>query len=72
MGYSVRTASVRYTEWLDWKTKEILAKELYDDSQEPAELKNRADDPTLAEQQLEAATTLHAQLQKQAAKAQRQ
>ncbi|MEI6873345.1 MAG: sulfatase [Verrucomicrobiota bacterium] len=67
MGYSVRTAKVRYTEWLDWKTKKVIAKELYDAAQEPAELKNRADDPELAEQQREAANALHAQFQKQGA-----
>lgn len=30
MGYSVRTAEGRYTEWRDWKTGRALAVELYD------------------------------------------
>ena len=64
MGYSVRTKSVRYTEWVDWKTKQIIAKELYDNAQEPAEIKNRADDPLLAKQQSEAAELLHARITK--------
>lgn len=64
MGYSVRTLRVRYTEWVDWKTKQVLARELYDDAQEPAELKNRAGDPALSEAQREAAELLHAQLRR--------
>jgi iduronate 2-sulfatase len=45
MGYSVRTKDVRYTEWRDWKTKSIVARELYLTEQDPAELKNHAEDP---------------------------
>ena len=30
MGYSMRAADVRYTEWRNWKTGEIIARELYD------------------------------------------
>lgn len=30
MGYSVRTEQHRYTRWIDWKTKELKAEELYD------------------------------------------
>ncbi len=30
MGYSMRTTDVRYTEWRNWKTGEIIARELYD------------------------------------------
>ena len=48
MGYSVRTAEARYTEWRDWKTKTVTARELYLTEQDPAELKNHADDPTQA------------------------
>ncbi|NBV85950.1 MAG: iduronate sulfatase [Verrucomicrobia bacterium] len=62
MGYSVRTASVRYTEWVDWKTKAVVARELYHHAQDPGELKNCADDPAYREPQREAATLLHAQL----------
>ena len=48
MGVSVRTDAVRYTEWRDWKTGATLARELYDNAQEPAELHNRVDDPNFA------------------------
>lgn len=61
MGYSVRTASVRYTEWRDWKTKSVIARELYATEQDPAESKNRVDDPALKEQQVEAEKLLRVQ-----------
>ena len=54
MGYSVRTGTVRYTEWRDWKTKAVIARELYATEQDPAELKNRVDDAALKDQQAEA------------------
>jgi len=61
MGYSVRTSSVRYTEWRDWKTKSVIARELYATEQDPAESKNRVDDPALKVQQVEAEKLLRAQ-----------
>lgn len=54
MGYSVRTSAVRYTEWRDWKTKEIIGRELYATEQDPAELKNLIDDSALKDQRAEA------------------
>jgi iduronate 2-sulfatase len=54
MGVSVRTATVRYTEWRDWKSGEVIGRELYDSSQEPAELRNVIDDPSLAAARKEA------------------
>jgi iduronate 2-sulfatase len=54
MGYSVRTSTVRYTEWRDWKSKEVIARELYATEQDPAELKNRIDDSALKDQRAEA------------------
>jgi iduronate 2-sulfatase len=54
MGYSVRTGTVRYTEWRDWKTRAVIARELYATEQAPAELKNRVDDAALKDQQAEA------------------
>lgn len=30
MGYSIRTDKHRYTRWIDWKSKELQAEELYD------------------------------------------
>ena len=44
MGYSVRTEKFRYTEWHDFKTGEIVARELYDHIADPHENVNRADD----------------------------
>jgi iduronate 2-sulfatase len=61
MGVSVRTASVRYTEWRDWKTGEVTARELYDHRTEAHELKNAADDPALADQRAEAEALLRKQ-----------
>jgi len=48
MGYSVRTAAARYTEWRDWATGRTTARELYLQSDEPAELQNVVDDPAAA------------------------
>ncbi|QIF01132.1 sulfatase [Roseimicrobium sp. ORNL1] len=58
MGVSVRTATVRYTEWRDWKTGEVIARELYDHTKDPQELRNAIDDPSLAEQRETAAAAL--------------
>lgn len=54
MGCSVRTALVRYTEWRDWKTGEAIARELYEEADEPAETRNVVDEPRLAAVQREA------------------
>ncbi len=61
MGYSVRTARVRYTEWRDWKTGEPVARELYDATSDPNEMKNAADSPAVTEWQNEAAALLKKQ-----------
>ncbi len=45
MGYSVRSATHRYTEWRDWKTGETTARELYDHTTDPNETRNLADHP---------------------------
>ncbi len=58
MGYSIRTEKVRYTEWRDWVTKKVSARELYLTEQDPAELKNHADDPKQADLQQAAAKQL--------------
>ena len=55
MGYSLRTADARYTEWRDWKTGRLLARELYDHTVDPGEnhnvaAKNAKRTHTLAEQ----------------------
>jgi iduronate 2-sulfatase len=61
MGCSVRTARVRYTEWRDWKTGATIARELYEEADEPAETHNRIGDPRLAAAQAEAESLLRAQ-----------
>lgn len=42
MGYSARTPTHRYTEWREWKTGEVVARELYDHSRDPGETRNLA------------------------------
>jgi iduronate 2-sulfatase len=48
MGYSLRTARYRYTEWRKRQGKEVLARELYDYQADPNESVNRAGDPAHA------------------------
>src|SRR5262249_55959036 len=61
MGYSVRTARVRYTEWRDWTTGEVVARELYAARRDPGETRNAVDAPDLAAAQREAANLLRSQ-----------
>jgi iduronate 2-sulfatase len=61
MGVSVRTSRVRYTEWRDWKSGEATARELYDDANDPHEMKNAIDAPALAGPQQEAEKLLSTQ-----------
>jgi iduronate 2-sulfatase len=42
MGYSIRSNRYRYTEWRDFKSGEVLARELYDHNKDPAETRNLA------------------------------
>lgn len=42
MGYSMRTANYRYTEWQDFRSGEVRAVELYDMKADPLEKKNLA------------------------------
>lgn len=46
MGYSIRTDRVRYTEWRDWETGKVIARELYEHPKDPAELRNAIDSPS--------------------------
>jgi iduronate 2-sulfatase len=48
MGYSIRTERWRYTEWRDWKTAEVRARELYDHANDPFETINIAGRPDAA------------------------
>lgn len=61
MGYSVRTAQGRYTEWRDWQTGGVVARELYAEADEPAETVNLADDPRFAPVRRSAEALLRAQ-----------
>jgi arylsulfatase A-like enzyme len=45
MGYAVRTHRFRYVEWQDWKTRDVLARELYDERTDPHEMRNLAANP---------------------------
>jgi arylsulfatase A-like enzyme len=45
MGYTMRTERFRYTEWLDRKTNELMARELYDHEKDPQENVNAVDQP---------------------------
>lgn len=58
MGCSVRLDRVRYTEWRDWATGEVIAKELYDAENDPQELHNAAGDSSLAGEERRAARLL--------------
>jgi iduronate 2-sulfatase len=52
MGYSVRTATHRYTEWRDSKRKgKVVARELYEYGEDGIERVNIADRPGHAEVQ---------------------
>lgn len=44
IGYSLRTARHRYTEWRDVEDQRVIARELYDHAQDPQETVNLADD----------------------------
>ena len=49
MGYSMRTDRFRYTEWRDFNTKRIVARELYDHVNDPGETVNVAGNPMFAD-----------------------
>jgi iduronate 2-sulfatase len=61
MGYSVRTVDVRYTEWREWSTGKVLARELYDHRTDAQELTNVADSPPDATVFQPAVAALHQQ-----------
>ncbi len=48
MGYSLRTARFRYTEWRNYADGKIIAHELYDHAKDPDETTNIAPDPNMA------------------------
>jgi iduronate 2-sulfatase len=51
MGYSIRVDRYRYTEWLDFKTGQIVARELYDHADDPRETVNLAGREKLADRE---------------------
>ena len=61
MGYSARTDRVRYTEWRDWKSGAVVARELYDARDDPGETRNAIDAPPLSDAQREAESLLRKQ-----------
>ncbi|MEM8782090.1 MAG: sulfatase [Planctomycetota bacterium] len=48
-GFSLRDARFRYTEWRDYETGEVLARELYDHADSVIADRNLADDPAYAQ-----------------------
>ena len=42
MGYTMRTERYRFVEWQNWKTKAVVARELYNLRDDPYEMKNIA------------------------------
>jgi iduronate 2-sulfatase len=50
MGYAIHTNGFGYTEWIELKTGNILARELYDYGIDPAENTNVAEDPKYQKQ----------------------
>jgi iduronate 2-sulfatase len=49
MGYTVCTATHRYSEWRHWKSGKLLARELYDHQADHGETRNLANAPASAE-----------------------
>ena len=61
MGYSVRTDKVRYTEWRDWQTGEVSARELYRHPEDEAEMINAIESEEAKEALEEAESLLRKQ-----------
>jgi iduronate 2-sulfatase len=61
MGYSVRTPTVRYTEWRDWTSGKVTARELYEHDRDPQELNNSVDKPIDPAALAKAVAALHEQ-----------
>ena len=49
MGYAVRTHRYRYVEWIEWETKRVTARELYDHEFDSQEMQNLAASPKYAD-----------------------
>ena len=66
MGYSLRTDSWRYVEWIDRASGEVDSRELYDHRGDPSESTNVAGEPEHAELVAGLSKQLHAQLKQDA------
>ncbi|MEW4453001.1 sulfatase-like hydrolase/transferase [Bremerella sp. JC817] len=62
MGYSIRTPQYRYTEWRDFASGQVLATELYDHHEDPAENSNLAGDKRTAQIQSHLAKLLQGRI----------
>ncbi len=60
MGYAIRTDRYRYVQWLDWKTKKVVARELYDHKVDQNESQNLAEKEEYRQTVAELATQLAA------------
>ncbi len=40
MGYSIRTNTYRYTRWVEWPNRKLMAEELYDYNSESSTVRN--------------------------------
>ncbi|OYW75387.1 MAG: hypothetical protein B7Z37_13595 [Verrucomicrobia bacterium 12-59-8] len=61
MGVSVRTPTLRYTEWRDYDTGKVVARELYDHTRDEAEMSNVIAKPVAPEALEQARQLLHRQ-----------
>ncbi len=61
MGYSVRTAAGRYTEWRDWETGKLVGAEFYEHPKDRLELTNQMRDGALSAAGQAARAALHKQ-----------
>ncbi|MCO6044276.1 sulfatase [Aeoliella sp. ICT_H6.2] len=61
MGYAIRTNELRFVEWRDSDTGEVVAAELYDHTLDPHESKNRIDDETYTARRKELRQRLRSQ-----------
>jgi len=60
MGYSIRTDQYRFTEWIDWETRKVIARELYDHDADRMETVNLASHPESAKTVSQLQETLRA------------
>lgn len=60
MGWSIRDARYRYTEWVERADGRVVARELYDHSVDPFEIRSLADDPAFADRRAALAARLSA------------